>query len=267
MMSIVGGAVALFLALLALAFFILRSPPPPRLAFEQSSCTPSAEWNPVFLSEPGALRRMADGWFVEGASALGTHVCQGGTLVVDMQPDGGPGAPALTVLLDGQQLGRYFAPTRRTVTIEVPHAGALQLAYLNDYYRADVRSVEIREVRTNVLGCQLLTPAKPLSDPQNVYVPQSDLLALFQPEPVAYQACGAGALSFRMMGHPGNGSFPIVEARQEGKTLAKFTASAEWRVFKVPVRAGLVTLQFINPYARETEDRNLVLNRVSWTPR
>ncbi|WP_146160706.1 carbohydrate-binding domain-containing protein [Deinococcus arcticus] len=156
--------------------------------------------------------------------------------------------------------------TEQTIQVPVPRAGALGLAYLNDYYRADVRSVEIQQVRSGALGCQRLTPTRLPTNPRNTYVPQSDLLVLLDPDPVPYNLCRAGTLRVRMKGTVAGGEAPAVRVVQGGRQLAMWRAAVTPTTYTVQAQGGEVTLSMTNPYAKQTADRNLRITGLRWQP-
>lgn len=254
------------LAVLGITVGLARQPGPPAMPFASGECAQPPQWKPVYLSDPTAAQAAGTGWNLWAASAIGTQVCSPGQLelALDSQPVAGP--PNLTVLLDGMQLQDIPVSTARTVTVNVPRRGALSLAYLNDYYRADVRAVEVQQVRSDVLGCRRLIPDQPPTNPRNTYVPQSDLLVLLDPDPISYTMCGAGTVQVRMRGMVGGGALPVVTVTQSGRQLAAWRPPVEPATFSLKVGAGSFTLNMSNPYARETADRNLFVKALRWTP-
>lgn len=266
--SLIMGVSALILtsATGALAFWLAQAPAAPPLTFKAAPCSEPLRWAPVYLSEPSAAQVAGDGWNFWSASAIGTQVCGPGQLEIGVRPESAEGDPHLTVMLDGEQLGEFPVPASRTLRLQVPRAGSLSLAYLNDYYRADVRAVEIQQVRSDVLGCRRLTPDRPPTNPRNTYVPQSDLLVLLDPDPIPYTLCGPGTLQVVLRGMPGANELPLVEVVHQGRRLVKWQAPVNPTAFTVRVPAGEVTLNMINPYAQQTADRNLMVTRLRWTP-
>ena len=106
-----------------------------------NTCQEPPAFDVGYQSDGASLLKQGAAFRFQGISWLEARVCEPGKLV--LQGNGEQAAnqdPQLSISLDTRSLGEVkFLPTGTTASVEVPAAGLLRLAYLNDYYAADVR--------------------------------------------------------------------------------------------------------------------------------
>lgn len=253
------------LTALGLVPIALRTTPVAGLSFVRTACTPQPHWEVVFSADEGSIGREGQGWNLWGQGAIGTAVCGSGTLVVTAEGQEAAGSPELTVLLDGQQIATRSFSVPQTVSVRIPRGGNLHLAYLNDYYRSEVRLGILRDFRLDAPECRLLDGQVP---PENGgrYDPVARDITLVGPQPATVMPCQPGRMTFYVSGREAQGTFPVIRIEQGNRVLAEVEAPATARQVALDVSAEPVRLTLLNPYARQLADRNLLIRSLRWQP-
>lgn len=121
---------------------IAAVPEAPALALSVPTqpCSEPPAFRSGYETEPGSVVPQGDGFALLGNGWVEATVCKPGVLRITAHGDaGGENEPRLDITVNSRWL--QSAKIRRKVTLEVdvPVAGRVILAYLNDYYRSEVR--------------------------------------------------------------------------------------------------------------------------------
>jgi hypothetical protein len=89
--------------------------------------------------------------------------------------------------------------------------------------------------------------------------------------PIRVAAAGRYTMEVVASGTPAQDLFPIVEARINGRAVGQFQLTAgAWRPysleFKLTEGSNRLQLAFVNDFNQEGEDRNLMLDQVTFYP-
>ncbi|GGM13208.1 hypothetical protein [Deinococcus aerophilus] len=110
-----------------------------------------------------ALRQNGAAWEFRAFSWISAGVCGPGTLSFSARGDAAEGAGAeLQVNLDGQELLNQHFTMTQTMTMNVPAAGKLVLAFTNDLIVRDTEGVFTGN--RNLFVSDLIFTARPLRD-------------------------------------------------------------------------------------------------------
>ena len=78
--------------------------------------------------------------------------------------------------------------------------------------------------------------------------------------------CASGTLNLQVVGQPGQGNYPVLRFEQAGRTLRTVTTRRTRQALAIPAQAGPVTVQLLNPYFRELANRDLSVEKLTFTP-
>lgn len=259
----VAGALLLGVTCGAVAWAAHQTPGVSGLPFARTTCAPEPLWRMVFPTEGTSVERVGDGWNLWGQGALGAAVCGGGILSITGSGEQAEGAPELTVLLDGELIATETFAHSRTARVILPQGGTVQLAYLNDFYRSEVRLGILVDVRLNTPTCRLLDVSVPAENGGG-YSPVPRVATLVGAQPATVLPCQSGQLSFIFAGREARDEYPRLRVEQGGRVLTEVEATARDQRISVQVSAEPVRFRLLNPYAREVADRNLFLRSLRW---
>ncbi|WP_135229247.1 hypothetical protein [Deinococcus fonticola] len=198
-------------------------------------------------------------------SWIETRLCQAGRLTLEVQGrEAGDEKPRLHVFLNSREIARIDAAVQRqTLELALPEAGLLRLAYLNDYYRSEVRSAVLEEIRLVGAPC---TGVKAVQLPPNTGERWAAATVFTSHATLTVQPCSAGQLQFKAVGRSGAGRFPVLTIEQGGRLIKTLHAGAMRQLVRVPVGEQPLSITLTNPYFKELADRNLFIRRWRFQP-
>lgn len=235
------------------------------IIFTQPKCSNQSSWDVVFPNNGTSIERTRHGWNMWDQGAISTRVCSPGTLSLTGYGDQAEGAPELTVILNGEVIAIESLADRRNIHLNIPRAGIVQLAYLNDLYRSEVRLGILADVRLNTQVCRLLDISVP-KDNGGGYSPIPRVATLVGHQAATVTPCQSGKLTFIFTGRKAQGQFPRLRVEQGKRILAEIDATPEDQKISLPVSADPIRFRLLNPYARELADRNLYIRSLMWSP-
>ncbi|GHG05398.1 hypothetical protein GCM10017783_17460 [Deinococcus piscis] len=223
-------------------------------------------FEPGYPDDGATATLREDGFHLLGRSWLRAQACGPGTLTVTGDGDqAGDEPPRLEISLGGKQLASEAFAQPRTVEVAVPEAGELTLAYLNDYYQSEYRLVGMENI--NLQGPSCAPPITVAPEQAGQWDAELGSAHVVYEAPLVFNLCGDGTLEMKLWGMDADGQFPQVRFEQGGQVLYEGQPSGERQLIRLPVKAGKLAAQLLNPYIKQTEDRNLYLRRVEFTPK
>ncbi|THF87135.1 hypothetical protein E7T09_08200 [Deinococcus sp. KSM4-11] len=263
------GALPL-VAVLGLAVLTGRSIQPSELKVGSPAVAACAQ-PPVF--KPGYQRgkdyvvRQGKGYHFGGEAWVEATVCSAGTLAVTAYGElGGVEEPQLTVALNGDILASITFDHERTVQIQLPEAGEVIVAYLNDFYATDSRVIFLRDIKLSGTGCQDLQKIQFVKGKGIDLDPAAHTASLASGVPLTFTPCRAGELQVLALGRKGRSALPILKISEGGAVLYQRPVGTTWRPLRLNVQQRPLTLQLVNPYWKTLADRNLIVSKLNFTP-
>ncbi|CAM4361725.1 hypothetical protein [Deinococcus marmoris] len=118
----------------------------PELQLAPEACDLQPTWN--IMDDPyNTIRKTERGWDWLSQGYIEMHPCGGGTLVMSgYGVEAGSDWPLLIASLDLEGLGSWKFDRQRSLRVKVPHGGRLSLAFLNNYYSAEQRPIQRRDL-------------------------------------------------------------------------------------------------------------------------
>ncbi|MDL2342991.1 hypothetical protein QOL99_02380 [Deinococcus sp. MIMF12] len=262
----VGAWAPPLLATLLLGTLALRPQATPGLPLTRQAltCTAPPTFRVGYESGEGALRLDGGQYRFQGVSWLEGDLCGPGTLLITADGEvAEQEAPVLQISLGRRVLLREPFAERRTVRVEVPSAGRLTLAYLNDLYRSEARVATLEGLRFEG-SCEALDIAVP-PETGGTWDPVRKTVSLVAAVPMTVVPCGAGELRLRTVGQAAGGAFPVLEFRQ-GKEVQRVATSGQRQQVRLRVVGSPLKITLVNPLFQELADRNLTVHQLEFRP-
>ena len=236
-----------------------------------SVCSGPARSQPSFRVEyqhsDQSLLAAGQGFRFQGVAWLGAQLCSPGTLRLSADGEVADGeAPRLIVTLDNQVVRSEPVGRLRTLRVRVPSAGHLRLAYLNDFYRADVRIADFQKFSLEGTTCPAPGVKVTAPGPGAVWNADTGLATLTWAGPLKLRPCGEGVLHLQLRGRSAHGTFPALRVEQAGRPEQALIATDGWSRVSLPVGAGEISIQMTNPLNQTLADRNLNLRSIEFVP-
>ncbi|CAM3709354.1 hypothetical protein [Deinococcus frigens] len=231
------------------------------------ACTQPPVFVPGYQRGENYVISQGQGFKFRSEAWLQADLCSAGTLTITA--DGalaGDGWPQLTVALDSTVLAAPGFSGPRTSTLRVPAAGRLYLAYLNDYYLADVRVANLRNITLSALTCQGFKRVDMPKAGGGVWTPQASAATLIGAVPMTLTPCAAGTLSLAVRGREAQGAFPVLVFQQGGRILETLSSTLDKQDLRLDLSATPLTITLTNPYRETLADRNLNVRRLVFRP-
>lgn len=261
------GLTVLLAVSLACGWLASRAAPSPAL-FEPVTC-PAARQSFDLVSSLYPEGNVWDGVSARlfGPGVLARDVCAPGTLRLRAHGTAAGASsqvasPRVTVSLDGRVLDDRAVLRPTDYAVNVPHAGHLSVAYLNDRYVSRSRSLTFWTLRlsgkADCGGPLRLTP----QIHSGIATWSGDTGTLYGQVGLPLRVCGSGALSLSVTGGSSDGQRPHLRVVQGQTTLLErdILGLEQLRV-EVPA-AGTVTLELTNGFFQEVADRNVWIDRL-----
>ena len=230
---------------------------------ETVACQDSPVFSTLYEKEPGGVARTAGGFRLASDAIIETVVCQPGQLRLQVRGEEGGGAwPILEVSVNSVPLLKTAVSSSRILEIPVPEKGRLTVAFLNDYYQADVRIAVLEKVTFKGEGCGTLHAELPASDPGK-WLPATEEMYVVTAQPIALNLCSAGTMSFRLSGKPADGVYPTLQFLTGGK-VQEFMTTRQPRTVNVVLDGSQTEVKLLNPYAKLIGDRNVDITGIQF---
>ena len=239
----------------------LRTPPP-------EACETPPKFRPVFQEYPGpaGFRQTQDQFFLLSRSAIAANLCSGGQLKLQLEGQVALGeAPVLQVVENSTLLQRTPVTGLSTVNVNVPKAGRIYLAYLNDYYQSEARVVWLEDLQLRGAGCSKLDVQVPGAS-GGLYQPAARAVYFLTAVPVTLRGCTSGTVSFKLRGQAAQGEFPVLKVSAAGLPDRLMRTQQEREYIELPLHAETLQLSVVNPYFKEVADRNLIIHSIRFEP-
>lgn len=240
----------------------------------QQITVPALDFAPLICADPIRFQRVSDspgewqpernGYFA-GNTILQANICAPGLLTIEGSgmPDGGA-APEITVSLDGEPLTMLSFMASRIATVEIPRSGRLSVAYLNFFYKSEVRLAVFRAFHLDAPGCQKLDISVP-KDNGGGWVPNAGFATLVGSSPMTIYPCAPGTLKFQYEGRIAQGASPHLRISEGGQIVRILIAAEKPQNIEMHVE-GPVTVTLLNPYAKELAHRKLFVSKIVFGP-
>lgn len=239
-------------------------------ALSSSAALPCAQ-PPVFKvgyqRDVSGLLIQGHGYRFQGNSWLETIVCQAGTLKIQAEGEPADGQnPILTVNLNAETITRVAFPAQeQSINVRIPKSGRLILAYLNDFYLADVRTVSLEQFKLTAAGCHNFSVNVPEAT-GGQWSSEYKAASLVSDVPMTLTPCAAGELRLVVTGRAGLNVFPQLDFKQGGQTLLQLNTTAMPQRIRLRVSAAPLRINLSNPYGRTVADRNLSVKSLIFIP-
>ena len=262
-----AGALAVLLLCAALAAVLLSIPPPPEMRPVAHPCTQPLAWKAAFQALEGAVTPTAEGWRFASRGAVQAVSCTPGRLLIDGSGREAQGqGPRLEVLVNGRPLRTLELLQRRVQAVDIPEAGRIELLFLNSFYASEVRYAQIRDLRMDNDECLFLSDVTVQAGTGDAWSAPARILTVMSGHAAQVSICRPGTLSLTVQGTRAGQALPVLRFLQGGQTLRTVTAPEAPQTLRIPVTRGPVTLQLLNPFARELASRELTLHGLQFTP-
>lgn len=256
------------LPILAACIFLTQiknSPEISSIPLVERKCSDKVNFSIGSMREPSGVESIRDSFRFNGLGWIWAEPCQGGTLTITAEGEQAEGIdPRLDISLNGKLFASKHFREKRTDTIYIPSGGFLSLAFVNDLFKADVRTAIFFKPRMEETKCRAVKVDIPI-----------DSAAIWQPEynsgsiirispPIKFSPCSSGVFSINLRGNTVLEENPIISFEQEGKILQQVRTLNEFREYKFPASNSPIEARMINPYAKLISDRNLYIRSIEF---
>ncbi|MFC4426952.1 hypothetical protein [Deinococcus navajonensis] len=263
-----AGALVVLLLSVALAAVLLRIPPPPGMRPVAQPCSQLLAWKAAFQSLDGAVTPTVRGWRFAARGAVQAVSCTPGRLVLDGSGRAAQGQePRLEVLINGRPVRTLELLQRRVQAVDIPEAGRIELLFLNSFYASEVRYAQISDLRMDNDECRFPSDVTVQAGAGDAWSAPARILTVMSRHAAQVSICRPGTLSLTVQGTRAGQALPVLRFMQGGQVLSTVTAPEAPQTLRIPVTRGPVTLQLLNPFARELASRELTLHGLQFTPR
>ncbi|MBB5363983.1 hypothetical protein [Deinococcus humi] len=221
-----------------------------------TACTPVPTPSPIYAYDTSSVMPTPAGFRLNGNAVLELQVCKPGTLTMKATGEAAGGSgPRLLVSMGEQDLLSQVITGTQTLNIPIPEQGRVYLSYLNDYLKAEQRSVFFANIvfSGNCIGLSgKVSPSTDWRDPFGTAFLSGTRQMTIRP-------CGSGQLLFHTVSTAVDGTFPVLKIT--GATPESLPIKAADEDHRLTLK-GETTLTISNPAYRLIEDRNLILEDI-----
>ena len=238
-------------------------PNTPTLNFAKTVCSESGQFVIGGSKDKEGVMKQQDGFNFQGLSWLALESCGSGmlTLVGDGQVAGGE-APRLDITLDGLLIASESFSTPRTVRLAVPRPGRIALAFVNDYFKADVRLALFLQPRVDSANCRTFSSVTVPFESAGSWDEINQIGSVVRSTPpITMRPCGAGSMNIALKGQSSQGQFPRLVFKQLGRIVDIYQTTADYKRVSFKISSDPIELAMANPYAKLVGDRNLYLRK------
>jgi hypothetical protein len=238
----------------------------PQIQSEPSKerCSNIPEFRIGYEKDAGSVKRLRGQYLMHGISWLQNIFCTSGTLEITGLGENVAGQPPrLTILEDDKIIRTVDFDRVKIVRVNVKSESRISLAYLNDYYAADVRVANFERFKFTGIDCNNISVDYPFASGGTVDT-NLNLASLYSNEPLIVNPCSSGILEARVSGRKGFGEFPHVTMIQDGKQLLFLKTSMQKTTISLKVSPRPIMIKLINPYGKTLADRNLQILKLKW---
>lgn len=265
------GPLALGLVCLAVGLLSARMPAPPEVQTVNGPVAPCVTDTNSFkplMASPGPSRWQGTSGELWETSLVEQVVCSPGVLELSVQGNRVAGwAPLVVVTLDEEVLNEREVPSSAQYDVNVPRAGLLRVAYLNDRYERTLRGVRVERITLAGGAACIKTPPWTPQVSSGVADWTGEAGALYGQVKLVSASCGRGTLELEVTGLHSDPTLPTLLVRHAEQVLGRFEVGAKRRIaLDVPDR-GPLTIELINGYFKELGDRNLRVYSLAFRPR
>lgn len=219
-----------------------------------NACSDSAQ--PIYAYDTSSVIPIPTGFRLNGNAVLELQACKPGTLTLKATGEAaGGGGPQLLVSMDDQELLGEVITGTQVLSVVVPQKGRVYISYLNDYLKAEQRSVFFANIRFsgNCTGFSgKISPASDWRDPFGSAFLSSTRQITLRP-------CAPGQLLFHTVSTAVDGKFPVLKVM--GAKPESLSIKAVDEDHRLTLR-GETTITISNPAYQLIEDRNLIIEDI-----
>lgn len=240
------------------------NPPTMDLVRKLPHCTTPPTIQIGYQEDTSTVYRQNQGFILLGNAWLEMDVCTTGKLIITAHGEtAGTELPRLDISLNSTLLWTEGFKSAHSVTINVSKPGIIRLSYLNDYSKAVLRLLTFERINFVAPTCHLFD-VKLHSSASGHWSPESQTLWVANGDPVILAPCASGELSFRFLGQAVNGILPRFTLVENGHTILSATGSPAKQFVRLHLNGDPIQVRLINPYARQVEDRNLIVDSITF---
>jgi hypothetical protein len=224
----------------------------------ETLCLPQA-MRPVSERYPRSVATSPSGFLLTLPVVLEGAYCQSGELTLRAEPAGTGEVPAVMSLSSsGRPLLSRVIRIPQTVTIPIRTPSRISVAFLNQTYELDARTVTFLQVlpkgRAQCRGS--LEGKIPVASGTWQRIRAQG--RLYGGDPLQLSMCGVGSLLLRLQGQASGGSLPRL--RFGGVTPGRDVTVPKTLYISVPVtKRGILTVQLVNPRSTNLTNTRLLV--------
>lgn len=233
-----------------------------------NDCSETKDFKLLYEENNGLNLYSNDTWSLGGNSILGRLVCTAGILKLNAVGEKGGGVyPSIKISLNQKIIYQSFIATNKKLSIPVQEPGLLTIAFLNDFYLADVRLAKITLLSGSALECSTELKVSIPDNSGGIWVPAQKIFTVVRGLVTVDLPCQSGTLKMRVEGRSGGGQLPKIQISGNTNDLQ------DYREIQLGESSENITLlntnrrvnfQLTNPYAKTLSDRNLYLKDVTY---
>ncbi|MBB6017767.1 hypothetical protein [Deinococcus radiopugnans] len=233
-------------------------------------CSDSPIFSPIYKNEEGSISSEDDGFSFKSTSVVQIQLCSAGVLSITGTPDlAGNEPPRLTVSIGTAAPIDYAFSRARTIHIKIHDERDVFFAFLNDYYRSDIRKAVLSEIDFEGSSCKGFQNTELSREKGDKWDSKNSIATLISAAPLipfTLVPCGPGKISMVVQGHEGKGVLPVLAIYQNGMVIANIETTQYLRQVKMLVSDAPITIVIRNPYVGTLADRNLHIRHVEFIP-
>ena len=262
-----GSSIVLFLSCITMMVLITRyGLASTDLKMLSHACSQAPKFEIGGSKDKNGLVSQGDGFNFQGLSWLTIYTCTPGFITLTVEGALAAGElPQLDIAINGVVIDSQKFSARRTVKTRIPEPGLVTIAFVNDYYKADVRMAMFSHPIMDLPECHSITNVTAPFESAGTWdaIVRIGTVVRKRP-PIIIRPCGKGILSILLAGQSGAGEYPTLSIKQSGNVLKTYQTDGEYRRLSINVQGEPVELAVENPYAKLLADRNIRVWSVSF---